>query len=83
LGLSKGDTKAALGAAIALARNSSTLNRLYGRIPKGLLPPGYGPQQPHYQYPFGNMQQPGQVINGETGMPVDTEPASTSEAWER
>lgn len=73
LGLSQGDTKAALGAAIALARSSNAVNKLYGRIPKGLPPPNY------YQSPFEAMN----MVNGEaSNVPSGTERAE-GEAWER
>lgn len=72
LGLSQGDTKSALQAAIALARSSNAVGRIYNRIPKGLLP-GYGSgyqQQPFYQ---------DQVIHGDA---TDTEQANVP-AWEK
>jgi len=78
LGLSQGDTRSALQAAIALARSSDTFARLYNKIPKGLLPPAYGAPQNYYHSAFGAM---GQVINGEATAYQDAQP-SKGEAWE-
>lgn len=80
LGLSKGDTRAALQAAIALARSSGTLGRLYRRLPQGLLMSGAQSLPPYYQGQYGIGMQ---VVNGDA-MPTpegdETEPAA---AWQR
>ena len=72
LGLSQGDTKSALQAAIALARSSNAVGRIYNRIPKSLLP-GFGYQQQQTFY------QEDQVIHGNA---TDTEQADVP-AWEK
>jgi len=78
LGLSQGDTKAALQAAIALARSSNTINKLYGRLPRGLLPPGQAPPN-YYQWPVSTMGD-GPIDGHATH--ANTERAN-AEAWER
>lgn len=80
LGLSQGDTRAALQAAIALARSSNAINKL---LPRKLLSSGQNAQTMpnYYQVPLEGSAF-GQVINGEASMPPGTEPA-TGDAWER
>jgi len=81
LGLSQGDTKAALQAAIALARSSNTINKLYGRIPRGLLPPGQAQPPPgYYHWPVSAMDDG--PIDGHATTHASTERAN-AEAWER